>query len=549
MQTALETLDGRMPALERNASQWIVRFLPSMTDLVFLLPLFLLFGLLPGSKLLLTDADLGWHIRTGEWILDHHAVPNTDLFSFTRSGAPWFAWEWGWDICFGAVHRVAGLGGIVAINALILSLVSVLAFRLVRRSCGNDLISFVVTGLAICGSTVHWLARPHLTSWLFFLAFAHLISRAIEGKSRNLLYLPLLTILWTNLHGSFFLGIAMVGMAALDPWIDWALHSGSLKPTWLRSRNFSICLVLCLVATFVNPYGWRLHEHVLRYLGDSKQMDMMQEFQSMNFHHAPAPFFEVMLLLGAASLVWCAVHREWYGLMTVLLWAHLGLFAGRNVPMYLFLSAPWIGCMLSDALSCDNRLARALRRQSDHLTLEFQPLERIERFYILAATGFAFTALSIAAGTPGFQPKFSPKQFPESALKIIDRYHAQRVFANDQWSAYLIYQRAPAVKVFVDDRSDFYGTAWLERTAHILNARWDWEADLLRFSTDMVIVAPDAPLATVLKSSPRWQLVLDDKSVVVFASRFIPAVNQLGRASPAQESSAVASNGGSKLGV
>jgi hypothetical protein len=532
----MEVTAGTLAENAAGVNRWAVRFLPSLTDLVFLLPFFLLYSVLPGSKLLLGDADMGWHIRTGEWILDHHAVPVRDLFSYTKPGAPWFAWEWAWDVLFGAIHRFSGLAGVVTVNLCILGLISVLTFRLVRRACGNDLLAFVLTGVAICGSTLHWLARPHLLSWLFFLLFAHVLIRAEKGRTRLLWFLPVLMVLWTNMHGTFIFGLSMVFIAAVAPWTGWVFYGGDPLICWRQCKPFLYCLAACIAATFANPYGWQLHQHILHYMADSRQLDIMQEFQSISFHHAPAPLFEAMLLLGGAALMWCVQRRQWSGALTLLLWAHLALFAIRSIPMYLFLSAPWIGCMLAELLrSKESRAVRWVATRLSRIGTELHPLERIERFHLASAAGLLFTVANIATGHPGFEARFDGKSFPESAVREIDRLHPERIFAKDQWSAYLIYRRFPAIKVFIDDRSDFYGADMLDRVAQILGARWDWEADLLRFSTDMVIVAPDTPLSTVLKGSPRWQLVLDDKSVVVFTRKQASSVAQARPVDPAKK--------------
>lgn len=525
---------------------WQVRLLPGLSDLALLLPLFLLFGILPGSKLLLMDADMGWHIRTGEWILQTHRVPTTDLFSSSFSGKPWFAWEWLWDVSFAGVHHAFGLSGVVLVNAAALSLVSLLTFRLARKVSGNDLISLLLTAVAMCGSTVHWLARPHLISWLFFLGLAHLLARASEGRLNMLWVAPPMFALWANVHGSFVMGLLMLLLPASGFFIDSVIYGSAARTAMARSQPFLVCFLLSALATLANPYGWRLHEHVWRYLSDGKQLDMMSEFQSMNFHHAPAPFFEIMLLLGTATVLWCIRKRDWTGAQTIVLWAHLGLFAVRNVPMYLFLTAPFVSAMLSEAVGSGAKVCVWLRSRFHRIAAEFQPLERIERFHLVSLAAFAFVTLSVLAGNGAFAAQFDPRFFPASALKTIDRYHPKRIFARDQWSAYLLYQRYPQIRVQIDDRSDFYGADMLERVGHILEARWDWEADLLKYSTDMVIVAPDAPLATVLKSSPRWSLVQDDQSVVVFVPN---ERNNGGTSSPGKDNSAVASNGGRKLGI
>src|SRR2546423_424540 len=86
-------------------------FLPSLSDLAFLMPILVLFWCTTGVGWLLTDSDTGWHIRTGEWILENSRVPTADIFSFTRAGKPWFAWEWLSDVLMAAVHGHFGLAG------------------------------------------------------------------------------------------------------------------------------------------------------------------------------------------------------------------------------------------------------------------------------------------------------------------------------------------------------------------------------------------------------------------------------------------------------
>src|SRR5438874_623826 len=155
-----------------GSNRWYLRLLPSLTDLVFLLPAFVLLVLLPGTKSLLADGDTGWHIRTGEWILQHRAVPTVDLFSFTKPNQAWFAWEWGWDVLFALIHHAAGLAGVALANVILLCLISALLFRLIRRCSENDLLALFFTFVSLGGSSIHWLARPHLFSWLFVLIFS-----------------------------------------------------------------------------------------------------------------------------------------------------------------------------------------------------------------------------------------------------------------------------------------------------------------------------------------------------------------------------------------
>src|SRR6266513_1632803 len=102
---------------ENAQPSWIRWVLPSFADIIFLaLTGILAFTSAGGS--LLGDADTGWHIRNGEFILATRSVPHTDLFSYTRAGQPWFAWEWLYDAAIAGIHHFAGLNGLVLFTAV-----------------------------------------------------------------------------------------------------------------------------------------------------------------------------------------------------------------------------------------------------------------------------------------------------------------------------------------------------------------------------------------------------------------------------------------------
>src|SRR5512140_2962345 len=113
--------------------QFAVKFLPSMADLAFLLPIGFIFGRMGGAHSLLADSDTGWHIRTGEWILAHGWVPARDIFSFSKPGEPWFAWEWLSDIILAGLNGVGGLSAVALFSIVMLSVTFTLLYRQVRR--------------------------------------------------------------------------------------------------------------------------------------------------------------------------------------------------------------------------------------------------------------------------------------------------------------------------------------------------------------------------------------------------------------------------------
>src|SRR3984885_705309 len=141
------------PVKRSSFSRWF----PSMTDAAFLMPLVFLFCGMHGAQTLLGDGDTGWHLRTGEWILAHGRVPDRDIFSFTRSGQPWFAWEWLWDVLFGWLHLHAGMAAVLVASSTVLALTFALLFRLARSKSGDALGALAAPLVAAAASTGPWL--------------------------------------------------------------------------------------------------------------------------------------------------------------------------------------------------------------------------------------------------------------------------------------------------------------------------------------------------------------------------------------------------------
>jgi len=89
----------------RNENSRVHWLIPSIADLIFIAFLAVLVYTNLSVRLL-GDAGIGWHIRTGQWILANHAIPRIDLFSSSMPGQPWFAWEWLYDIAVGWLESV-----------------------------------------------------------------------------------------------------------------------------------------------------------------------------------------------------------------------------------------------------------------------------------------------------------------------------------------------------------------------------------------------------------------------------------------------------------
>jgi hypothetical protein len=283
-------------------------------------------------------------------ILKNGRVPAVDIFSFTRSGEPWIAWEWLSDVLMAVVHERSSLAGIVLVSLVLLGATSAFVYRSTLGESGHRVIAIVLTGLAMAASTVHWLARPHLVTPLFASVFCCVLNQTERNRRSVLLWiLPLLTIPWVNLHGGFFVGIILlvtyaIGMAAEE------LLDGRRRKAWVRARPYLWTAASCALATLVNPYGYHLHVHVTRYLGASFYLQRISEFQSIDFHSFTAAYFETLLVLAIAAAAWHIGKGRWVQVLLLLSWSHLALFSARNIPIFGVVAAPGIGLAMREWL-------------------------------------------------------------------------------------------------------------------------------------------------------------------------------------------------------
>ena len=517
----------RTSTRETPATPLLVRFLPSLTDFAFLLPAICLFVVLKGTATLLGDADTGLHIRTGEWILAHGSVPASDPFSFTMPGEPWFAWEWGWDVLAALIHRYWSLAGVVWVHILLLGVIAVVLFRQVRERCSNDVFAFGLTLLVLETSSLHWLARPHLASWLLTLMTIGLIGASERGKRWALWSIPALAAIWANLHGSFFIAPLALGLYGLGHLMQ-ELSTNSTTPLhvrWKIAIEYFACAAVCVLATTLNPYGLDLHRHVLSYLRDARQLDAISEFQSLDFHHPPALYFEALLFLGLLASLSNIRRNRWGEALVVVVWAHLALHSTRNIPIYALFAAGPIASLLRRA-SYDTGSSSmppwllSLRCRVFSFGNEFRELERVERVPILPVLALITIGLLLRSPSPlpKFQPGFNAQVFPVAAIAELNRYAGHRVLTGDQWGDYLIYRRYPE-KVFVDDRTDFYGAAFDREWVTLLNGRYDWQHQLRRYHFDAVLLRTPDPLASILKESREWKPVYDNGMAILFRPR------------------------------
>ncbi len=481
-------------------SWWQRMLLPNLPFIAAIAVLFLAVGV-SGPEGLLNDSDTGWHIVTGERILETGKLPRTDPYSFSKPGEPWFAWEWLSDVILGAAHGWLGLAGVVLLACLALAATAWMWCAFAIWLGGDRFVLSTLMSLAILSSLIHWHARPHLFSWIFLIGWLWLLEDTPARLSiRRLAGVLLFMVLWTNLHGSFFLAFFLAGAYLVEFWFT-------------DRRRAAVCLFefgAALLATFANPYGWQLHVHLYRYLSNSEMLAQIQEFQSPGFHGAGGLLLILLFLTATGGAVVCLEQRRYARTLVVALLVMIGLRSARGIPVIAFVALPLVTASVTRALERLGRLKPLFEESSN-----FGRIERQCNGAVLL--GVAVLALAWWFSTPGVRAaaQFPPKRFPVEASRYVERLDpAARIFAPDQYGGYLIYRFRGARKVFFDGRSDFYGTRFVNEYLEILSLKPGWRRRFARFQFTHALLPENHPLREELECTG-WRRLHADKTAVL----------------------------------
>ena len=321
-------------------------FIPDLALVVSLITLFFCLFLFDGTQKLFRDSDAGWHIRTGEAILAGSGLPRTDPYSFTRGGQPWFAWEWGADVLMGAAHSLGGLAGVAGLYAFTIAACTWMWFRLHWAAGGNFLFAGAMATLMLSTGNIHWLARPHIFSWLLLLA---LIGYFERGTGR-LVAVATLSALWANLHASFFLAPLIAVIYAVSCSVTPLIWDLDRRCEWKKVRWYLSAGLVALLASFANPYGWQLHAHVFQYLSNKELLDRVGEFQSFNFHSEGATQILLTIAISGAGGVIALGQRKLAHFLLAVLFVGMALRSARALPLVGLLILPLANGALTSAL-------------------------------------------------------------------------------------------------------------------------------------------------------------------------------------------------------
>lgn len=373
---------------------------------------------------LLLDPDFGWHLRMGQYIL-RHGLPLHDSFSYTMSSYPFIDHEWLGEILLTWLYPMIGITGL----SILFSLIAVLSLLIPILALPKKQRQFTLIPLLLAGiAFVFFIGiRLQLISWLFFSILVWLLFEKLRYRLWRFI-LPLLFLLWANIHGGFAIGIGFYFLFLLF--------------SFIREREITLmdCCIffLSIFATCINPYGIHLWSIIWIHTSSSLNHWAIQEW-------LPPIFFTSTFALWfffALSIMILFLYRKRFSKGEIVLYLVLLLMAAssmRNVPLWLLWALPLT--------------VRALFIFYEEIKPNPPSEKAFHKMYalflgiicVIAITELGYDLLQATAIS---ENNFYPKQ----AIDYLSAHPSKgQLFSVYEWGGYVDW-KLPHKKVFIDGR-------------------------------------------------------------------------------------------------
>jgi hypothetical protein len=461
---------------------------------LFAIVLFL--GLFAMAARNVLDPDVWWHLKTGEWMVQHHVVPHADPFSYTRAGQPWVAHEWLSELVIYRLFRGTGYAGLILFFA---ALISAAFIPLYLRCRATSAASAAMTAWGALATSVVWGVRPQIFSLLLLSVWLLLLERS--EKNPKLLWWTLpLTVLWVNLHGAFILGPAFLGLFIVGEFMETLFSSPALTA---RLRWLTLALLADLLLVPLNPNGASIFWYPVETLRSSP-IQHISEWASPNFHSIDYRVLFFLLLATFAALAFSQRRVRPRDLLLLLVGMAASLSSVRMIPLFVLVAVPLIARAVPDWFAPGKTSARLAPTWS----------VVVNAGILLLMIGFAavHTARMIQR-----QPQAEAAVFPTRAVAYLDDHPPPGpIFNHYAWGGYLIFKLYPRTPVFVDGRADIYGEG-LMQFVNSYYLQGNWKGMLSQWKVTTVIVPPECPLASALREMPEWSVSYQDSVAAIFS--------------------------------
>ena len=464
-------------------------------DILFL-SLTLLVLVMLSLQLPIIPSDYWWCLRVGHETILNKAVPAIETFSWTQTGKPIVYQPWLACVAFWSIYNLGGATLTFLLRAILLAIAYGVIWYMARRESGPRLASILIIVLGLATSD-NWVMRTQLFAYPLFAIFLYALFQWQQGNNRMLWLLPLTTLIWTNMHGSFILALLLAGTA-------FVFGKGDRKALFLTG-------VIMLVATLITPHGLNGWRQVVFMLNNpSDQKFSVEWFPPKNEGWQAHIFFGWILLM--IPLVTCANRKfsllEW---ALVLGFGWLALSGIRYIIWFLFILAVLTARLFDDI--------------TQHRLESKEDGDANPKFNYLLAVIFALVPLLALPGIRDSWISDPPPAYNQTLTPIKATTWLQDhpdlpgpIFNDDAFGSYLIYALSSR-PVWLDARYFVYPPDQMETHQKISTAHPDWETllDQHKINLLMLSTANQPRLITSVERSNIWCEQYRDKIAVIFS--------------------------------
>ena len=470
-------------------------------------------GMLPLIVRRVGDADYWWHIVTARWILDHHALPAHDLFTYTVPGHPWTDHEYLSELVMYGLGRV---GGQFAVS-LGLGAVTWAGFWLIFRRINLRPQPFVATAGALAVGAVAgvavWGPRPQMITFAFLCLELYLLERFLAGHNRALYAIPAVVLVWANFHGGFVIAFVFLAIAFLVEALPWLFDRANIAAGAGAVRVAAVSLASA-IAALINPHGLALYVYSWRTQTSGVQQAFITEWQSPDFHSLEMRGFEAMIILLVVGLALRRARPRPFDVAVAVAALLLALQSVRHIAVFVAAATPLLAWAWGPALG-----ALAQRREGPWQRVVLGSRRAIGSAAAVAAVVVVVSLVALRV-LLGHQAASTVENYPSAAADYLDGHAAvgSRMFSDYGWGGYMIYRFYPQPnrRVFIFGEADLMGDTIMNQYADVVGLKSDWLDILNQHGVDYVVYEPDTALTSALAAQSNWHMVYSDRVAVIF---------------------------------
>ena len=464
-----------------------------------------------GPKLLNVDGDLPRHLLVGRLTRETRSVSLTDTFSFRTVGFPSFPHEWLSQVLLSVSNELLGLSGVILLTAIIVTLTWGIVYYEDRRRSKSIVITLFIIALGMGVSMIHVLPRPHIFTYVFTALWIVVLEKTAVGKPHTCWLLPVVMLLWVNMHGMFVLGVILWGIYVTGSFME------SPGRSWFRQPGARALLlggVLSIPVTFLSPSGVRIWEAITALGSNSYITSRIPEYQSANFHSPATWLFILLLIITIAGFARGTKPVSWTHILATMAFTAMALYTSRMIPIFAIVVAPIAAASLGEWVNAEFAQSPWLTFEKNLAAMNTASNGAIWFVALFLTLIFVFQS-GRTIDPQGKGNVFDEKFFPVRAVTWLNAHpQAGRMINDFDWGGYLLLKLDPRQQIFMDGHTHIYGEALTREYETVITLAEGWQDILEKYQIRWAIVRTGSRIGRGLEGVG-WQIIYQDDTAIV----------------------------------